>query len=144
MSDPDHGNSPGSDITPAGPGAVPSSDLPPAPPPMPTVPATTATEGSNGLAVASLVLGILAVVLFFTFWIPIVLGILAIVFGAIGIARANKMGGRQKGLAIAGIVCGAAGIVIGIAFFALLFSVLDDPAVRDVFNSLVPSASPRH
>jgi hypothetical protein len=144
MSDTDPGDTPGSDITPAGAAASPSSDLPAAPPPMPIAPAATAAEGSNGFAVASLVLGLLAVVLFFTIWIPFVLGILAIVFGAIGISRANKMGGRQKGLAIAGIVCGAAGIVIDIAFLALLFSVLDEPAVRDVFNSLVPSASPRH
>jgi hypothetical protein len=137
------GNPPASGITPADRGTAAAPALPTAPPPMPSAPTATSTEASNGFAVASLVLGILAVVLFFTFWIPFVLGILAIVFGAIGIARANRMGGRQKGLAIAGIICGAAGIVIDIAFFALLFSVLDDPAVRDMFNSLAPSPSPR-
>jgi hypothetical protein len=144
MSDTDDGDSPGSDMTPVGREPAPAGDMPAAPPPMPSAPAATATEGSNGFAVASLVCGILAVVLFFTLWIPFVLGICAIVFGAIGISRANRMGGRQKGLAIAGIVCGVVGILIDIAFVALLFTVLDDPAVRDVFDSLVPSASPRH
>jgi hypothetical protein len=45
---------------------------------------------ANGLATASLVLGILSVVLFFTWIVAWVLGILAIVFGAIGISRTNR------------------------------------------------------
>jgi hypothetical protein len=45
---------------------------------------------TNGLATASLVLGILSLVLFFTFVIAWVLGILAVIFGGIGVSRANQ------------------------------------------------------
>jgi hypothetical protein len=116
---------------------------PTAAPPMPMAPSVEADDRSNGFAVTSLVLGILAVVLFFTIWIPFLLGILAIVFGGIGIARANQMGGHQKGLAIAGLVCGIAGIVISIAFVTLLVTVIDRQVMQDVFESLAPSPSRR-
>ncbi|TMK35191.1 MAG: DUF4190 domain-containing protein [Actinobacteria bacterium] len=67
---------------------------------------------TNGLATASLVLGVLSLVLFFTFVI-----ILAIVFGAIGVSRANQ-GAPNRSMAVAGLVLGIAGIVVGIFFVA--------------------------
>lgn len=56
---------------------------------------------TNGLATASLVLGILGL------FIPI-LGVLAVIFGSIGISKANQ-GASGKGLAIAGLVLGILG-----------------------------------
>jgi hypothetical protein len=104
----------------------------PAPPP-PAVPT------SNGIAVASLVLGILAVVLFFTIWIPVVLGILAIVFGALGISKTNKQGAPQKGLAIAGLVCGAAGIALAILFIVFVIALGTSGAETfDTFGTPLP------
>jgi hypothetical protein len=88
--------------------------------------------------VASLVLGILTVVFFFTIWLPWLLGALAIVFGALGISKANK-GAGQKGMAIAGLVCGAVGIVISIAFVVLIVNVASDKNVQDVFSSVLQS-----
>ena len=110
--------------------AAPTMATPPvepvAPPPLPGAPAVAyAPPASNGFAVAALVLGIVALVMFFTVWLPILLGALAIVFGALGISKANKMGGRQKGLAIAGLVCGAAAIVIGILFVVVIVNVFN-------------------
>ena len=130
-----------SSIQPAGEGQPPSApqDLPTAPPPMPGAPAMAMTTESNGFAVAALVLGILSLVLFFTIWIPFLLGVLAIVFGALGISRANKIGGKQKGLAIAGLVCGAVGMVIAVLFIVLIVNVTNDPEFQDVINSLVQS-----
>ena len=64
-------------------------------------------QGGNGIAVASLVCGILGLT---PLWIGFILCILAIVFGAVGIARANRVG-RGKGLAIAGLVLGIVFIV---------------------------------
>jgi Domain of unknown function (DUF4190) len=112
----------------------------PAAPPMPGAPAMMpASTPSNGFAVASLVLGIVSLVLFFTIWLPFLLGTLAIVFGALGISKANKPGGRQKGLAIAGLVCGVVGIVIAVLFIVAIVNVVNDPSVQVVINSLVPS-----
>jgi hypothetical protein len=72
-------------------------------------------QQSNGMAVSGMVLGILAVVLF---WLPVVgwiLAILAIIFGALGIARGNK-GASGKGMAIAGLVLG----IISIALYIII------------------------
>jgi len=115
--------------------------LPTAPPPMPGAPAVAPASESNGFAVAALVLGILSLVMFFTIWLPFLLGVLAIVFGSLGISRANKIGGKQKGLAIAGLVCGAVGMVIAILFIVLIVNVASDPDFQDVINSLVQSPS---
>jgi hypothetical protein len=65
---------------------------------------------SNGLAVASMVCGIVGLVLF-----NVILGPLAIIFGGIGLARANR-GAAHHHMAVAGIVLG----VIDIALFVVL------------------------
>lgn len=58
---------------------------------------------TNGFAVASLVLGIVGILLCFV-WIP---WILAIIFGAVGIKQCNDDPSYTgKGMAIAGLVCG--------------------------------------
>ena len=67
---------------------------------------------TNGMAVASMVLGILGVV----GMIWIVSPILALVFGYIAKGQIDRSGGAQegRGYAIAGIVLGWVGIVFGI------------------------------
>ncbi|HLL91258.1 MAG TPA: DUF4190 domain-containing protein, partial [Tepidisphaeraceae bacterium] len=70
---------------------------------------------SNGFAVASLVLGIIGIPAACSVIFPI----LAVVFGVIGYNQtANGEGGGGKGMAIAGIVCGAIGCLIA---FGILF-----------------------
>ncbi len=65
-------------------------------------------QPSNGLGTASLVLGITSIV--FCWWglFSLAQVVLAIVFGAIGISRANQ-GATGKGLAVAGLICGVVG-----------------------------------
>lgn len=111
--------------------------LPAAPPPMPGAPVGV-PKRSNGFAVASLVLGILTLVMFFAVWIPILMGILAVVFGGIGISRANK-GAGQKGLAIAGLVCGAVGMLAAILFIVVIVNVVNDPEFQEVVTSILQS-----
>lgn len=68
---------------------------------------------SNGLAIASLVLGIVSVPLCF-FFVP---AVLAVVFGAIAIKRCNDDPAYAgKGMAIAGLVLG----VVSLAVIVLL------------------------
>jgi hypothetical protein len=119
----------------------PPHELPTAPPPMPGAPGVAPAASSNGFAVASLVLGIVSLVMFFTVWLPFLLGVLAIVFGTLGISRANKLGGKQKGLAIAGIVCGAVAMVLAILFIVLIVNVASDQEFQDVFSSLMPTST---
>ena len=99
-------------------------------------------QQGNGIAVAGMVLGICALVFC---WIPFlnwVLGLLGIIFGALGISRGNKVG-TGKGMALAGLICGIIGSLLGIALVVLVFSAgkaiergfekgMHDVAVRDV------------
>lgn len=59
---------------------------------------------TNGMAIASLVLGILGL------FLP-GLGILALIFGGIGISKANQ-GAGGKGMAVAGLVLGILGTLV--------------------------------
>ncbi len=87
----------------APPSAPPPSSPPPpqwgAPGPSPAwgPPAPSGREGRDGLAITSLVLGI----------IPVFAGILGIVFGIIALVRIRRSGRRGRGLAIAGIALGS-------------------------------------
>jgi hypothetical protein len=67
-------------------------------------------HSSNGQATAALVLGIVGML------VPL-LGVLAIIFGAIGMSRANQ-GAPGKGLAIAGLVLGILGSLVMVAALA--------------------------
>jgi hypothetical protein len=74
-------------------------------------PTGTQTQGSNGLAIAGLVCGLVGLV-----FLNVILGPLAIIFGGVGWARANR-GARGRGMAIAAVVLGVVDLVI---FFVLL------------------------
>jgi hypothetical protein len=70
-----------------------------------------ARPATNGLAVASLVLGITSIV--FSWWglFTLLQVVLAIVFGCVGLSRANQ-GAGGRGPAIAGLICGCVGAMI--------------------------------
>lgn len=86
-------------------------------------------QPKNGMGTTSLVLGIIGLV---TSWIPGVacfgwiMCILAVIFGAIGIANANKGLATNKGVATTGLILGIAafalGIIITIAVWGSIFS----------------------
>ena len=68
----------------------------------------------KGIAITGMVLGILSIILFFTSWVAMIIGIAGIILSIITLKKANKdpknYGGR--GMAIAGIICGAVGLVL--------------------------------
>lgn len=70
------------------------------------------TGGSNGLAIAGFVCSLVGLLVF-----SIVLGPLAIIFGGVGLSRANR-GARHRGLAIAALVIGAVDVILWIVFIA--------------------------
>jgi len=85
---------------------------------------TPAAPPSNGLAVASMVLGIIAI---FTFWIPF-LGWIPVVIGlALGLVALSKPLGR--GMAITGVVCSGLALLAKIAFWVVFASALGAAAV---------------
>jgi len=68
----------------------------------------------NGIGITALVLGIVAIVASITVIGGILLGIIAIVLGFIGRSRAKKGHATNGGVALAGIITGAAGVVLSI------------------------------
>jgi hypothetical protein len=85
------------------------------------------------MAVAALVCGIVGLVLFFSVWGGIILGVLAVVFGAVGRSKA-KQGAPNGGLAIAGLVLGILALVSSFLFLALVVSVAED--TQDLFDEI--------
>ena len=90
----------------------------PATPPPPQINVQPAAE-PNGLAVASLVLGIIAI---FTFWVPF-LGWVPVVLGLVlGLIALSQPYGR--GMAIAGVICSGLALAVKLVFWVFFLGVL--------------------
>jgi hypothetical protein len=78
----------------------------------------------NGLGTAGLVCGIIAVVLCWTVYVGVILGILAICFGAVGMGRAKRGEATNRSSAMAGLILGIVAIALLILLLAIGLSVL--------------------
>ncbi|MFF4400577.1 DUF4190 domain-containing protein [Streptomyces sp. NPDC001480] len=76
----------------------------------------------NGMGTAALSLGILAAICFCLWPLAILLGVLAVIFGVIGRGKGRRGEATNGGQALAGIICGAAGIVLGLVMIAVYAS----------------------
>jgi hypothetical protein len=89
-----------------------------------------APAASNGFAITALVLGIVGAVfgfIPFTFWLAWILGVLAIVFGALGRRRADQEAAAGKrSMATAGLVLGIVCIVLGVIGLIVLTTLFSD------------------
>ena len=98
------------------------SDPPPPPPQYgaPVPPQGGMPPKKSGMAVASLVLGILAVIP--CFWGCFIFGILGVVFGQLGKKDIRDSGGAKtgEGLAKWGFILGIVGIVAGVIYWILV------------------------
>lgn len=118
---------PGPVLAPAHASTSPTATPPPPPSPAPVPP----SPSTNGLAIASLVLGIL--------WLYWVGSILALVFGYIARRQIDDSGGRQggRGIAIAGIVLGWIGIgVVGLGVLAIVAITFLGEEASDEFDDV--------
>lgn len=93
----------------------------PAPPAQPyaSYPPRSPKPKTNGLAIASMVLGILSLVFFCAWFFP-VMPILAVVFGHIALSQIRKQGTAGRGMAIAGLVTGYIGLAITVVMIILM------------------------
>ncbi len=128
---PDDGQ-PDATSAPPPPPPMPAAPLTPAPPPAPQVPPPPPAYGyasppgfppppvyqakpkANGLALTSMILGILGITVGICLLFFPVLPILAVVFGHIGLTQTRKTGAPGRGYAIAGLVTGYIGIALAI------------------------------
>jgi hypothetical protein len=107
---------------------------PPGPPPQ---------QGSNGVAIAALVLGLLSIPLAL-FIFGGLLGIAAVILGIVGISKARQLGGTGQGMAITGIVSGALGALLAILALTVLsasLNFLDSPEGQEVLSEIEASVS---
>jgi hypothetical protein len=102
-------------------GPTPPPTQPPAPPAPPSYGQQAGygyqtSPTTNGLAIASLVLGIAQI------FLCIIGAILALVFGYIARRQIDESGGTQggRGMAVAGIILGWIGIGLGIAYVVVI------------------------
>lgn len=102
------------------------STAPPVPAPLgvaPTAVPAAARPQSNSMAILALVLGILSFVCLWGIG-----GVLAIVFGVLGLGRARSTDGEGRGLSVAGIVLGIVNIMVSIVVVVLLALLLREAA----------------
>lgn len=80
------------------------------------------SSGSNGMAIAALVLGLISLAGTLFCGAGVLFGAIAIVLGVLGVRKANELVGQpQRGVAIAGIVTGALGVLASLAFILVVF-----------------------
>jgi hypothetical protein len=120
---------------PPSPKVVIRKPLAPPPPPPPVPIPTTTVIGANetsGLAVASMVIGILAI-LGGWFWSGAILPILAIIFGHVSLYKIKKNSPRLKGkgFSVTGLTLGYVSLVI-----AIIFGLIVTTAVTAIDQSL--------
>jgi hypothetical protein len=82
----------------------------------------------DGLGTASLVLGIISAVVFCLWPVAIIVGVLAVIFGIIGRRRANRGEATNGGMALAGLICGSVGTLLGVALLVLVLVMPDSGA----------------
>lgn len=97
-------------------------------PPPPGFPAYPARPKTNGLALASMILGILGITVGLCLIFFPVMPILAVVFGHIGLGQIRRTGASGRGYAIAGLVTGYIGIALAILWLiGTLIGTLSSP-----------------
>ena len=74
----------------------------------------------NGMGIAAVILGVIALLGFWTIFLGIVLGLLALIFGIIGRRRAARREATNGGTALAGAILGGIALVASLLFLALV------------------------
>jgi hypothetical protein len=85
----------------------------------------------NGLGRAALILGIIALVLFWLWFIALPLGLVALVLGIAGHRRAKRGEATNKGTSIVGAVIGLLAVLISGALLALGVAFLTSDSGKD-------------
>lgn len=86
---------------------------------------------SKGLGIASMVLGIVSIVITCCglWYVSLICGVVAVVLGIVQIVK-----NESKGMAIAGIVCGALGIIFGILLVVFAVALASSDFYQEFYN----------
>ena len=89
--------------------------VPPMPPPM-----VMRSNQNNTLGLLSMIFGIVSLPMLCCFYTGAAVGIAAVVLGILGLGKANRGEADNKGMSIAGIVCGSIAAVLGVLWLVLV------------------------
>jgi hypothetical protein len=79
---------------------------------------------TSGMAVGGMVVGIVALVLFWVPFVDLVLGFLAIGLSWGGMVQADRPGYTGKGMGIAGLVCGIIAVIPAVIVMLFFFGIM--------------------
>lgn len=99
------------------------------------MPNNTTKTDSKGFAIASMVCGICSIVFCAVFWVSIACAIVALTLGIIALVK-KKAG---KGMAIAGVATGGAGLIATIAVYMIALSTIN--AAVNTLNTIIDDDS---
>lgn len=106
----------------------PPSNPPPGPPPPPQPPnaygeqPTGGEQPRNGQGLAAMIVGIISLPLACCGIFGVIAGVVAVVLGALGKKKAEQGEATNRGQALAGLICGAIGIVLAIILTIVTFT----------------------
>ncbi|WP_432249219.1 DUF4190 domain-containing protein [Streptomyces sanyensis] len=112
--------------------------------PQPYNPGPAPAQARNGLGTTALVLGIIGLLIAFVpllFWLGGILGLLALIFGLVGLGRAKRGEATNKGVAVAGTVLAALTLVASV-FMGIVTVMAVDEAVDEI-NKAVEAGAPK-
>ena len=90
----------------------------------PSSTAPVATGAINKLAVAGFVLSLVGLVLFILHWIAAVIALVGLILSIVGKVQINRTGARGNGFALAGIIIGIIGVIVGAGVFIAALAVV--------------------
>ncbi len=82
----------------------------------------------NGVGLAGMIIGILSYIFC---WVPVldfILGLIGVILSGVGLSRKERY--RLNGFAVAGLVLGIIGLVIGVIYMIVFFAVLSQMAKK--------------
>ena len=101
-------------------------------------PTSARKQPISGLAIASLVLGILGLIFFWVPFFGIAVSILAIVFGGIGISKTDKGAKRGWGLAVSGLTLGILATIFLLVLVTYSINTLPISERGEIFKKAKP------
>lgn len=105
---------------------APVAPVAPVTPVVPTAPAASSVPG-KGLGIASMVLGIISLVMFCTGWFAIICAIVGTALGGVALKKA-KDAGVKNSMATAGLACSVVALGLAVAVYAYALWILEETA----------------